>query len=138
MELKIHKYVYPQMDEKELVKIMDEILDTAKQFGEICPEAFQFDENDQAVITRGYFEDSVTEAIIINGCDDIDENLKRTFMDYIQDGVIICEEENVNQREILILFSSNDYDGEKTKIVMTDSKGLNRCEVNVLVPIESF
>lgn len=138
MELKIHKYVYPQMDEEDQIKIVDEILDTAKQFGEICPDAFQFDESDEAVITRGYFEESVSEAVLVNGSDDIDENLKSAFWDYVKDGIVMCEEENVNQREIFIQFSSHELDSERTKILMTDPKGLNRVEVNVLVPMESF
>lgn len=138
MELKIHKYVYPQMDEEDQMKIADEILDTAKQFGEICPDAFQFDESVEAVITRGYFEESVSEAVVVNGSYDIDENLKSSFWDYIKDGIAMCEENSENQREILIQFSSNEFDSERTKILMTDPKGQNRIEINILVPIDSF
>lgn len=138
MELKIHKYVYPQMDEEDQTKIADEILDTAKQFGEICPDAFHFDESDEAVITRGYFEESVSEAVIVNGSNDIDENLKSAFMDYVKDGVVMCGENNEDQREVLIRFSSNEFDSERTKILMTDPNGQNRVEVNILVPIDSF
>lgn len=138
MELKTNEYVYPQMEEKEQAKIADEILDIAKQFGEICPCAYQFDEGDEAVITKGYFEESVTEAIVANGSDDIDENLKRSFMEYIQDAVIMCEEENENQREITIQFSSNEISTERTKILMTDPNGQNRVEMNIVVPTDSF